>query len=74
MHPVLAPSAHRHGIDEDDTLHAFRNPIRAIDLDDGLTMLIGPDRSGALLEVGVVDSEDGPVIVHSMFARPGFLR
>lgn len=43
-------------------------------MDDGLTMLIGPDHAGNLYEIGVVESVDGPVIVHAMPARPKFLR
>lgn len=54
--------------------HAFNNPILVEDLDDGFTMFIGGDRSGDLLEVGVVDGADGPVIVHAMPARPQYLR
>lgn len=38
-------------------------------------MLVGPARTGALVEIGVVQSEEGtPVIVHAMEARPRFLR
>jgi hypothetical protein len=45
------------------------------DLDEDLVMLVGPSETGALLEVGVVQSEDGrPVIVHAMSARRQFLR
>ncbi len=33
-------------------LHAYRNPIRIFDLDD-LTMLIGADEAGLLLEVEI---------------------
>jgi len=36
-------------------------------------MFIGPRPDGGLLEVGVVDSESGPVIVHADRARPKFL-
>ena len=43
-------------------LHAFNNPICSEDLDEGLSMLIGPDRAGNLFEVGVVDGTDGPII------------
>ena len=39
------------------------------DLDDGFTMFIGSARNTTLLEVGVVDGEDGPVPVHAMAAR-----
>lgn len=72
--PVVAVSALKHGIDHDNLLHAFRNPIRAYDVDDGFTMLIGPAPSGELLEVGVVDATEGPVIVHAMQARSRFLQ
>jgi hypothetical protein len=72
--PYIAPSARKHGISDDDMLHAFRNPIGAEDLDEGLTMLIGPARDGALLEVGVADSSDGPVIIHADQARAKYLR
>jgi hypothetical protein len=39
-----------------------------------MTMLIGADQSGQLLEVGVLDSTEGPVIAHAMKARDKFLR
>ena len=32
------------------------------------------DTAGNLLEVGVIDSADGPIIVHAMPARPKYLR
>lgn len=37
-------------------------------------MFVGPDHAGNLYEIGVVDGEDGPVIVHAMPARPNYLR
>jgi hypothetical protein len=37
-------------------------------------MFVGPDYGGNLYEVGVVESEDGPIIVHAMPARPKYLR
>lgn len=73
--PVIASSARRHGVDDKDMLHAYRNATDAYALDEGLVMLVGPDRSGALFEIGVVGSENGTaVIVHVMRARPKFLR
>ena len=72
--PVISASAHRHGVDLETILHAFGNPIRVEDLDEGLTMLIGPDHAGNLYEIGVVESTEGPVIVHAMPARPKYLR
>jgi len=72
--PDIAPSARKHGITDDDMRHALRNPVGVADLDDGLTMFVGPARDGSLLEVGVADSDAGPIIVHAMRARPRYLR
>jgi hypothetical protein len=55
-------------------LHAYRNPVDAYDLDDGVTMLVGADRAGRLLEVGIVARYDRDVIIHAMTARPQYLR
>lgn len=71
--PFIAPSARRHRVSDTAILHAFDHPIRVEQLDD-LTMLVGPDLAGNLFEVGVVDSEDGPVIIHAMSARRKYLR
>lgn len=59
---------------DNDIIHYFDNPILVEDLDDDLVMLVGPDRTGRLLEVGVVVGNDGPVIVHAMEARAKYLR
>lgn len=72
--PLIASSARRHEVPDEDILHAFRNPVRSFDLGEGLTMLIGPARNAALLEVGVSDKPDGPEIVHAMPRREKFLR
>ena len=72
MDPVILGSARKHGISDDDMLHAYRNPIRVFDLDD-LIMLIGPDESARLVEIGVARSEGIDFIVHAMTARGKFL-
>lgn len=72
--PTIAESARKHGIGDDDILHAFDHPIRVEELDEGLLMFVGPERAGRLLEIGVVAASDGPVIVHAMEARPKYLR
>jgi hypothetical protein len=73
MDPVILASARKHGLHDEDMLHAFHHPIRVFGFDD-LTMLIGPDISGRLLEVGVAAAEGVEFIVHAMPARPKFLR
>jgi hypothetical protein len=72
--PVIAASVRKHAITDTDMIHAYRNPIRAFELDEGLTMLVGPDPAGNMLEVGVVAGDPSPVIVHAMRARPRFLQ
>ncbi len=73
MQPVITDSARKHGIADEDILHAFRNPIAVHD--EELTVFIGGDRAGNLIELGVVESQEGqPVIVHAMFAREKYLR
>lgn len=72
--PIIAPSALKHGLDESEILHAYRNPVRIWDLGDGLTMIVGPNQSAIFLEVGYVDGDQAHVIVHAMKAREKFLR
>jgi len=43
--PPIVDSARKHGIADEDVLHAFNNPVRYEDLDDGFVMIIGPTRS-----------------------------
>lgn len=72
--PAILPSAHRHGITDEDMHHAYRNAIDAFPGDDGLVMYVGADQTGRLLEIGVVPTESGPAIAHAMPARPKYLR
>ena len=72
--PGIAPSARRHGVSDQDIRHAYANPIRIYELEDGLLMLIGANEAGALLEIGVVGAQGGAVVVHAMAARERFLR
>lgn len=73
MDPVILESARKHGVRDEDMLHAYRNPVRVFQVDD-LVMLIGADQGGRLLEVGVATAEGIEFIVHSMPTRPKFLR
>jgi hypothetical protein len=65
--------ARRHGISDADIWHAVRNATRKVDMDEDLTMLIGPAQDGSLLEVGVLDLGGAdPVVIHAMRLRPKF--
>ncbi len=60
----IEPSARKHGVADEDMLHAFRNHWKAYETDDpDVTMFIGPARSGEPLEVGVVVDEDGAAVI-----------
>lgn len=72
MDPVFLVSARKHGVDDHQMLHAYRNPIRVLDQDD-LTKLIGADEAARLLEVGVTTGDGIEFIVHAMPARAKFL-
>jgi hypothetical protein len=71
---MIATSARKHGVSDDVIVHAFNNPVRVENIDEGLTMLVGPDHAGNLYEIGVVTSDEGPVVVHAMAARDKYLR
>ncbi len=69
--PIVA-SAYRHDIAKEDIRHALRNFI-AVAENPGehvVTLFLGPDRAVNLIEVGVQDTDDGPVVIHAMTARP----
>lgn len=72
--PIIAQSAFKHGLTEDEIRHASRNPIRAWDLGDGFTMIIGANQAALILEVGYIQGTTAVVIVHAMRAREKFLR
>lgn len=70
---MIVATARKHGVNDNDMLHAYRNPIRVFSLDD-LIMLIGADQAGNLLELGVATGEGVEFIVHATPARPRILR
>ena len=67
MEPFVADSARKHQVPTADILHAFNHPLYVIadPNDDEVTMIVGPDRAATLVEVGIVDSDRGPVIIHA---------
>lgn len=71
----IEPSARKHGVTDDDMIHAVRHHLRAFETDDAaVTMYIGPATNAELLEVGVVDDPEGVAVIHAMPARPKFLQ
>lgn len=70
--PLVLQSAARHGVAEDDALHAWAFATAAYHIDADMVMYIGPTRSGDLLEVGVVEWHETLAIVHAMPASKRF--
>jgi hypothetical protein len=69
----IGEPARRHGVDDEDIWHAVRNATWKIDMDEDLTMLIGPARDGTPLEIGLLGlGSDDPVVIHAMRLRPKF--
>jgi len=71
---ILA-SVRRHGISDDDIRHAVENSLAGGRSDDetGFAMLVGPDQSGNLIEVGIVVTDDIEYPIHAMRARNRYL-
>jgi len=71
---ILA-SARRHGISDDDIRHAVENSLAGGRSDDqtDFVMLVGPDQSGNLIEVGIVVTDDIEYAIHAMRARNQYL-
>ena len=70
----IEASARKHGVGDDDMLHALRNHWQAFETDDpDVTMYIGPASNAEPLEVGVVNDEEGTAVIHAMPAGPKFL-
>ncbi len=72
----VLPSARRHGIEDADIDHAVRHAtvVDEVAEDPLRYLLIGPDRSGNLLEVIVLDRPQGPAAIHAMALRAKYRR
>lgn len=70
----ISRSARKHGVKDADIRHAVRYRIHGFDEDEDVTMVIGPARSGLLLEVGVLNIDHDAVAIHAMAARPKYIR
>lgn len=68
-------STGKHGVSEVDILHAWRNALRYVEYEhDGeeRLLVIGPDRSGALLELVAVPASAPTRLIHADLLRPAF--
>jgi hypothetical protein len=75
---IVAPSARKHGIRDEDALAAARSVLVGGPLDDEnpqRELRLGLDTAGRLLEIVVLLWDDGEVeIIHAMKARPEYRR
>ncbi len=71
---ILA-SARKHGISDDDIRHALANAVISVtsEAQPDFTMLVGPDQSANLLEIGVIEADEIEYVIHAMLARPQYL-
>jgi hypothetical protein len=69
----IIDGARKHGVADEDMLHAARLPLKDWDLDDDAIIRIGPARDGLLFEIGIAGVEsDEPMIFHAMKCRSRF--
>jgi len=68
----IADSARKHGIADEDIRHAVQVPFHWLRQHEDRVLVIGADRTGRLLEVVVLDTEDTRVAIHAMPLRPKF--
>jgi len=67
----IAGSTRKHGIADEDILHALRNVQQDYDGETRL-FIIGADRGGRLLEIVAVPAADPQRVIHADVLRPKF--
>lgn len=67
-------SARRHGLADDDILHAIANAIASDPAHEDGIFFLGPDHAGQLLEVLARQTPDGLVVFHAMPLTPKYRR
>lgn len=68
-------SASKHGISQADALHAIEQAMVYVEqhyLDDSRMLILGPDRSGRMLEIVVIPARDPRCVIHADEMRPKF--
>jgi uncharacterized DUF497 family protein len=71
----VTPSARKHGVEDADIQHAWRNAMRLVEyeyLGEDRLLVIGPDRHGRLLELVAVPAQAPVRIIHADRLRPKF--
>ncbi len=71
----IGESARKHGVADSDIAHAWTNALRFVEYEyDGedRILVIGPDATGALLELVAVPAGEPTRIIHADRLRPKF--
>jgi hypothetical protein len=75
----IHPAARKHGIPDDDIVHAVDHALAGYALEERddeprRTLLLGPDRQANVLEVVVLELDDGQrLAIHAMRMRPKYI-
>lgn len=72
--PIIAESARKRGVSDEDMLQAHANPFRVFERTSASRWMIGANHASIIFEAGVIDGAETPVIVHAMRAREKSLR
>ncbi|MBN2114209.1 MAG: hypothetical protein JW785_08805 [Acidimicrobiia bacterium] len=73
MDLAIPASGSKHEVAVEDMLHAYQHAVRVFETH-GLVILIGADRAGCLLEVGLASAEAMDFVVPAASARAKSLR
>lgn len=68
-------SARKHGVADPDILHAWANALRYVEYEyegEDRLLVIGPDTTGALLELVAVPADEPTRVIHADRLRPKF--
>lgn len=73
MELLIHPSARKHGIADEDIVHAVKHAMSIDDQDDDLRLYLGPGRNSELLEVvTLVEHGTEETAIHAMRMRPKY--
>ncbi len=72
----MLASARRHRVEDEDIQHSLRNALLVEEIGEDPTryLVLGPDRTGNLLELVVLDRPQGPAVIHAMPMRAKYRR
>jgi uncharacterized DUF497 family protein len=71
----LSASARKHGVDDEDIVHAWEKAIRYVEYEyqgEERLLVMGADRHGRMLELVAVPADEPTRIIHADRLRPKF--